>query len=208
MIVAGRVEVARSRAIVCGVPGTHTILRVLPDRSEVKQGQVVCELDPGPLWDELARCLAFGDEAGLQELADQFAACKLRSPADGRILLANDPIRRQPGLQIEAGKSVRERQILFHLIRPDDPMVVVVRVRAANLGRVAPRQRAQIRVDASPRTLFPGRVVSIPPQPDPLPPSAREGERVYSVRVAVEAPMPDIQPGMTARVEILDAVDP
>ena len=49
----GRLEAAHAEDVYCMVEGQTTIIRLLPEGSAVKKGEIVCELDPASLKDQL-----------------------------------------------------------------------------------------------------------------------------------------------------------
>jgi HlyD family secretion protein len=102
---------ARSEMAFCQVEGSRTILSILPEGTQVKKGQLVCELDASTLRDRLATLADTGkerDEAA--KLRTEIERCKLRAPVDGTVVYANDPASFGGRPQIEVGATVRERQ--------------------------------------------------------------------------------------------------
>jgi HlyD family secretion protein len=49
----GSVEAARTKDVICEVEGTTTIIKILPEGSQVKEGEVVAELDSASLHDQV-----------------------------------------------------------------------------------------------------------------------------------------------------------
>ena len=154
--------------------------------------------------DELAKQAVYQLELSKQrKLERQIARCKLYAPADGLIVYANDPNQR-PGsnqAQIEEGATVRERQKIFRL--PDiTRMRVSTQVHESLVDRVAPGQRARIRVEGLGGATLSGTVESIRPLARPGNTPGSE-VKVYTTLVAIDEPPPGVRPGMEAKVEIL-----
>lgn len=104
---------------------------------------------------------------------------------------------------IEEGSTVRERQELISL--PDvSQMKVRVNIYENQISLVEPGMRARITLDALPDRNFAGEVVTIASMPEP----ARDNNpnyRVYRAEVLVTDELPEIKPGVTAKVDILIA---
>ncbi len=157
--------------------------------------------------DLYARESAFTLEKEKEErLRRMIEKCKIYAPGNGIVVYHNERNRygSSDGPQIEEGAMVRERQIIFKL--PDiDNMQVNTKVHESMVDKVKPGLGARIRVDAFPRTMLSGTVVSVAPLPDPT--SFYSSDvKVYSTIVSIQDNRGlDLRPGMTSEVEILIA---
>jgi RNA polymerase sigma factor (sigma-70 family) len=145
---------------------------------------------------ELARSKA-------EKLRKQIESCTIRSPDDGAIVYANDTGRANANrLFIEEGASVRERQIILHVVDLNGPMRVNAKVREAIVDKVVPGQRVRIRVNAFPGEVLSGVVETVAPLPDPSS-FFRNDTKVYTTMIRLEKGVPGLRPGMVAEVEIV-----
>jgi len=83
-------------------------------------------------------------------------------------------------------------------------MKVRVNIYESQISLVKPGMHANVSLDALPDQRFRGEVIQIASMPEP----ARDGNpnyRVYKAEVLVTDQMPEIKPGVTAKVEILIA---
>lgn len=125
----------------------------------------------------------------------------IRAPKAGLVVFEkSEDFRNEP---IGEGILVRERQPLISL--PDvSQMKVRINIYENQVSLVKPGMRAFINLDALPDQRFLGEVTSIASMPDP----SRDGNpnfRVYKAEVLVKDKLPDIKPGITARVDVLIA---
>lgn len=137
----------------------------------------------------------------LEELREARHHTRILAPQRG-LVVYEKPARwsREP---IEEGSTVRERQELISL--PDvSQMKVRVNIYENQISLVEPGMRARITLDALPDRNFAGEVISIASMPEP----ARDNNpnyRVYLAEVLVTDDLPEIKPGVTAKVDILIA---
>ena len=140
-------------------------------------------------------------EKKLHYLRDAQEFTKIYAPQSGLVIYEKLPYWR--GGPIEEGTQVRERQELLSL--PDvSQMKVRVNIYENQISLVKPGMRATVSLDALPDQSFQGEVTEIASMPEP----ARDGTpnyRVYKAEVLVTDPMPEIKPGVTAKVDILVA---
>jgi len=83
-------------------------------------------------------------------------------------------------------------------------MKVVINVYENQVSLVKPGMRSFIKLDALPDQRFLGQVTSVASMPEP----SRDGNpnyRVYKAEVLVKDQLPEIKPGITARVDVLIA---
>ncbi|CAN5909502.1 hypothetical protein BH23PLA1_BH23PLA1_16730 [soil metagenome] len=141
-----------------------------------------------------------------ERLRRMIEKCKIYAPGNGIVVYQNERNRfgSSDGPQIEEGAMVRERQIIFKL--PDiDNMQVNTKVHESMVDKVKPGLGSRIRVDAFPRTMLSGTVVSVAPLPDPNSMFSSD-VKVYSTIVSIQGNSGlDLRPGMTSEVEVLIA---
>lgn len=140
-------------------------------------------------------------ERKMEELRSARKYTRIYAPQSGLVVYQKSSHwRSEP---VEEGASVRERQELLSL--PDvSQMMVKVNIYENQISIVRPGMRARVSLDALPDQTFRGKVVSIASMPEP----ARDGNpnyRVYKAEVVITDDMPEIKPGITARVDVLIA---
>jgi len=153
---------------------------------------------------ELAAKLVWDLEASKErKLERQVAACQIKAPSDGFVVIANDP-RRNPGdrpSQLQEGSTVRERQKIFSL--PNfEKMQVNAKVRESHVDQLLVGMKARVKVDAFDDQVLTATVRDVAPLPEPSS-FLRSDIKVYTTHMTIEEPIPGLRPGMTARVEIL-----
>ncbi|MCF7676134.1 MAG: efflux RND transporter periplasmic adaptor subunit [Akkermansiaceae bacterium] len=140
-------------------------------------------------------------KANLDLLKEQLKFTRIYAPTGG--LVVYPTIDRWRGDAIEEGGSVRERQELISL--PDiSRMKVVINIYENQISLVKEGMPAYIHLDSLPDCRFAGRVLSIASMPEP----ARDGNpnyRVYKGEILITDKLPEIKPGITARVDVLVA---
>lgn len=137
----------------------------------------------------------------LEELRESKHYTMIRAPKAGLVVYEkSEDFRNEP---IGEGILVRERQPLISL--PDvSQMKVRINVYENQVSLVKPGMRSYINLDALPDQRFLGEVVSVASMPE----ASRDGNpnfRVYKAEVLVKDKLPDIKPGITARVDVLIA---
>ena len=137
----------------------------------------------------------------LDELRESKQYTLIHAPQGGLVVYEKgEDFRNEP---IGEGVMVRERQPLISL--PDvSRMKVVVNIYENQVSLVKPGMRAYINLDALPDQRFAGEVTSVASMPEP----SRDGNpnyRVYKAEVLVVDKLPEIKPGITARVDVLIA---
>lgn len=163
-----------------------------------RQASVLAELRLAET--ELENQKRFGASVGqkLRELEEQIASCQVSAPQDGMVLYP--PPQGRAAVAMEAGMSVRERQILVRI--PDlNQLGVRVLVPESKLDRVKVGQPAEVRIDAFGDRAFSGRVrkiASVPVRANFL----NAGVVKYEVEVAFDQAAPQLRLGMTAIAEI------
>ncbi len=137
----------------------------------------------------------------LEDLRAAREHTRIYAPQDGLVVYRkSDQWRQEP---IEEGSHVRERQQLISL--PDiSSMKVRVNIYESQISLVKAGMRAYIHLDALPDQRFGGEVLSIATMPEPSRDN-NPNHRVYKAEVLVTDPMPEIKPGVTARVDVLVA---
>ncbi len=154
--------------------------------------------------DELAKEATWELEKGKEDkLEKQIKNCTLVAPIDGLIVYANDPSRMWGSnqSQIEEGATVRERQKVISI--PDiTKMQVNAKVHEAQVDKITPNLKAQIRVDAFPDVQLAGTVADVAPLPDAGNIFSSD-IKVYTTHIRIDNPIAGLRPGMTAQVKIL-----
>lgn len=137
----------------------------------------------------------------LEELRSSKEYTLIRAPKAGLVVYEKSEDFRSEG--IGEGILVRERQPLISL--PDvSRMKVMINVYENQVSLVKPGMRAFIKLDALPDQRFLGEVISVASMPEP----SRDGNpnyRIYKAEVLVKDELPDIKPGITAKVDVLIA---
>lgn len=139
------------------------------------------------------------DEEQLASYREQMELCTIRAPHDGVLIY----VKEDDDAPIELGARVREDQDLFYL--PDlGAMEVHTNLHETVLSRVKVGQPAQVQVEALPRVLLEGEVVSIAPLPISQR-SWRQSDEIknYLAKVRLHVVPEGLLPGMSARVRIL-----
>lgn len=140
-------------------------------------------------------------EKNLKTLQQARLHTKILAPQDGLVVYEKSPSwRHEP---IEEGSTVRERQTLISL--PDvSKMKVPVDIYENQISLVKPGMKAYVHIDALPGQRFMGEVTTVSTMPEPARDS-NPSNRVYKAEVLLDQSIPDIKPGITARVEVLIA---
>ena len=203
VVASGTVEPARSESAWCQVEGARTILSILPEGTQVKRGQLVCELEASIEKNRLAKLADTANERDeAAKLRKEIERCKLHAPGDGTVVYANDPASFGGRPQIEAGASVRERQMIFRLINLEGPMRVNAKVHESVVDRIRPGLPARMRLESFPGEILTGTVQSLAPSPDTK--SLYSGDdNFYTTLVSIDKRPPGLRPGMSAQVQFL-----
>ena len=171
------------------------------DAAQVREAtarETLTELERGSRAEEIAaaRAALEGARADLALLERQRQELEVRAPVAGRI----------ESLDLRPGDLVAPNQPVAVLLEPGE-LWARVYVPEPSLARVAPGQRAEVRVDTFPGRSFPGRVVEIRHQAEYLPRNVQtldqRSDQVFAVKVALEPGSP-LRPGMAAFVTLLE----
>ncbi len=204
---SGLVEPVRAETLRCPLEGTSVILSILPERTLVKKGQLVCELESSSFRDRRA---GPGDSRTREEVTASsrrpIERIKLYAPADGTLQWGGDPpfyVDRPP---LKPGAHVFKKWCVFGLYDPTGPMRVRTAIHEAVIDQVRTGMPARVRLDAFPRERFTGTVLEIAPLPNRIS-SFNSEPKYYDTLVSIDHGSPRIQPlprpGMKAQVEIL-----
>ena len=140
-------------------------------------------------------------KSNLADLKEARLHTKIYAPEPGLVVYEKAQNWRQE--PIEEGSNVRERQTLISL--PDvSKMKVPVSIYENQISLVKTGMKAYVHIDALPGQRFEGEVRSVATMPEP----ARDNNpsnRVYKAEVVLNDTIPNIKPGVTARVEVLVA---
>ncbi|MBK1881527.1 efflux RND transporter periplasmic adaptor subunit [Luteolibacter pohnpeiensis] len=140
-------------------------------------------------------------ESNLADLKEARKHTKIYAPQSGLVVYEKAQNWRQE--PIEEGSNVRERQTLISL--PDvSKMQVPVNIYENQISLIKPGMKAYVHIDALPGQRFEGEVQSVATMPEPSQDS-NPSNRVYKAEVVLNDSIPDIKPGVTARVEVLVA---
>ena len=195
-------DIARAKAELEEATGRQKTLEMYTRQKLTKQLQVDVEKAKSMELDKLSVWSL--EQTNSHKLEKQIQACTLRAPASGLLVYANFPrgIRGGGQVQIEEGATVRERQKLFSISDPADPMRVNVKVHEAIVDQLKPGNRVRVRVDALADQTLTGSVLSIAPMADVT--RSADAPKVYTTFVGLD-PHPDfnLRPGMQARAEIV-----
>lgn len=154
-----------------------------------------------------ARRLTFEvEEARMQRLQAQIAACKIYASQEGRVVYANQQSqRRRDDVGIVEGAQVHERQPIVNL--PDlTSMKVDVRIHESKISRIREGLSANVRVTAFNDELYRGVVETV--SAVPVSGNWRRGnQKEYETVIRIIEPdlerMTRLKPGLTASVEVL-----
>lgn len=136
----------------------------------------------------------------LDEARDQLKKTTIRAPFSGIVVhyeIFRDGQKRKPRI----GDTVWQNQPLLYL--PDiSSMIIKTQIRELDLYKIKTGQKASVRVDAFPGSVFSGEVTLIGALGAERTDSSR-GEKYFQITVAVKGSDSRLRPGMTARVFIL-----
>jgi multidrug efflux pump subunit AcrA (membrane-fusion protein) len=138
-----------------------------------------------------------------KELEEQIAKCTIRATKPGLVVYGGGEDRFMQD-RIQEGAIVRERQVIITI--PDTSVMRVrTKIHESNIKRVAPGQRAKIKVDAFPEKELFGTVEKVSVLPNAQNRWLNPDLKVYDTFVVIEGTHPWLKPGMTAQVEIIVA---
>ena len=135
-------------------------------------------------------------EAGVTITETKMKDTVLYSPISGTVLKKN----------VEAGEIVSAGMPVYTIGDLGNPWIKVY-VKEANLGLVKLGQKAEIRVDSYPNTVYEGKVTFISSEAEFTPKNVQTQEErvklVFGVKVSVKNVNDELKPGMPADVKIL-----
>jgi HlyD family secretion protein len=135
----------------------------------------------------------------LNETKEEYKKAIVYAPFPG-IIVHYETYRDNQKRKPRVGDSVWQNQPLLYL--PDiSSMIVKTLVREVDLHKIIKGQKVSIQVDAYPKVIFSGQVVSIGVIAGDGGEVGRGG-KYFQVVVAVQGENPDLRPGMTSRVII------
>jgi multidrug efflux pump subunit AcrA (membrane-fusion protein) len=184
------------------VEGSRTISSILSEGAQVKNGQIVCELDASDLRTKLTALVGSGKGGGPEaaRLRTQIERCRIEAPRDGYVVHCNDPDYPEHGRDIEEGATVRERQLLFRILDPEGPVQVRTEIPESLLVRVRSGQAVRLRFDAF--ETFTGTVASIAPLASPKKHLSRDDFR-HRAFLSIDERPAWLRAGMIGQVEVL-----
>lgn len=138
----------------------------------------------------------------LERPRERLKRMELRAPRDGLVVYARAGGEKSSE-KIQLGMIPFEGQPLIYL--PDvSTMVVDTEVNEVDIGKVAIGTPVEVRLEAYPETVFPGRVIKIGSLA-----KVKQGRggpssvKVFDVTVKIEARDPRLKPGLTAALDII-----
>lgn len=140
----------------------------------------------------------------LERLENAIAACTIRAPRDGRVVVARPRSSRSGNRALAPGDMVYRRQELFDVPRFDQ-LQVTLKVHETMVRHVEPGQQVEIRVDAAPDTIFSAQVdtVASVPSSGSYP---NYDLKIYKTVARIDSSAADIsalRPGLTAKATIV-----
>jgi len=137
----------------------------------------------------------------LQEIKDQLAKCRVVAPQAGQVVYANVTSSRSGSeFVVEAGVTVRERQVIVRLPDPEQ-MQIRAKINESRINLVRESLPVTIRIDAFGDKTVQGRVTKVNKYAEPgnfWSSSAKE----YVTLIEITDPPPEIRVGLTAEVSI------
>jgi RNA polymerase sigma factor (sigma-70 family) len=135
----------------------------------------------------------------------QLAECVIRAPQAGLVVYDIPQTSRpsNPNAVLAVGEPVRERQKLMRVCGLER-FTVLARIHEADVSRVRVGQAAEVRVDAFPGQVLPGRVKEVSPVASQQSWLAH-GVKVYPVVVEPTAALPGLRPGLSTEVRLAEA---
>src|SRR5262249_34455013 len=129
--------------------------------------------------------------------------CRVTASQDGVVVFEiPQQVRRGIAAPIVAqGENVREGQKLLRVLDLNRPFLVT-RIHEAQISRVRPGQRAQVRVDAFPGKTLNGEVSQVATTAASKDWFAAD-VKVYATQIRLPDPPPGLKPGMSAEVRIV-----
>jgi len=141
----------------------------------------------------------------LKKLREQIEHCVIRATKPGMVVYPSTAFRwRRSADKIEEGATVRERQVILTIPDPDS-MAVNTKINEAAVHQVKPGQRVRIVPEPFPDMVVWGRLLKVAVLPDPAHPMFSADLKVFDSTILIDDPPPEIQPGMSAKVEIIIA---
>jgi len=135
-------------------------------------------------------------------LVQQIDNALIYAPGPGLVVYAQQGDGRRGREVVEEGGTVHRRQTLIKL--PDvTRMVCDLKVKEAEVDKVAPGQAVAIKLDAFPGRTFTGKVTRVSPLPDAGSRWSNNDRKVYKTQVALDPNEASLRPGMAAHVEIV-----
>jgi HlyD family secretion protein len=141
------------------------------------------------------------EKSRLDRVTNQLRHTRIYAPQAGLVVYSTAS---QGGQQspMEEGATVRQRQEIIKL--PDlSRMPVEVKVHESQVSQVRRGQTAFVTIDSIPDRQFRGRIQRVAVLPDSQSRWLNPDLKVYTTEVLIEEELPEINPGVSARAEIL-----
>jgi RND family efflux transporter MFP subunit len=146
---------------------------------------------------QVARATADLERQQLERIRQQLDLCEIRAPTAGVLVYA-----KEKNKQIEAGGTIYYKQKLFS-IPSSDQMKVDAYVHEAQIKKVQPGSKAEIRVDAFPNLVLDGTIREVASYYNSTRHWLSGGVKEYATVVSIdEAFRAKLRSGMTAEVRI------
>lgn len=145
--------------------------------------------------------LALSEEK-LKRDRKNLASSRIEAPQDGLVVYQVSDSHFSSESLIESGAVVRNRQELIKL--PDlSRMKVTVKVHESHVNMIRPGLPAFVMLDSMPDERFRGIVEKVAPLPDTQARWGNPNLKVYATEVHITDPLPNVKPGVSAKVEII-----
>lgn len=139
--------------------------------------------------------------AQLEQAQDQFDKTTLLAPISGTVAQVNI----KEGETVLIGTMNNPGTVLM-VIADMSRMRARVNVNEADIVTVIPGQRADIRVDAIPDSVFAGQVTKVSYMPSqPLLTTTTDRATTFEVEITIDSVVASLRPGMTVRADIITA---
>jgi multidrug resistance efflux pump len=213
-VTSGHLAAAETVRLASAIEGRTTILSIVPEGSQVREGEVVCELDATAMVEQrIQQRITLGNaEASLVkarqtlEFAEQDLLvfvegerARLRAPGDGYVVCAQRDSDEPP---IQAGAKVREREEILS-IPSSGGMIANVKLHESVLQQVRAGQPCRVTVDALQGAVVEGSVAFVAMLPDQNSRWSNPNLGVYQTTIAITTAHPGLRPGMSCSIEIL-----
>jgi multidrug efflux pump subunit AcrA (membrane-fusion protein) len=149
-----------------------------------------------PAIEQIADARLRAAKTALERLEDRLHKTNVTAPVSGTVHLPRIPMDGERRA-IRVGDGLYRNQVFMQIADLTD-LVIQTDIGEQFLSRIVPGLQARVRIPAFPRTVFDARVSRVGTQP-------AEQARRYPVRLELRDPGPDLRPGLTAEIEVLES---